>query len=467
LTAARRHDNNAPRVADEPERETIGKRVRRLRLERGLSQRDLEAPGASYAYISRIEAGARAPSLRAIHTLARKLGVDPEYLETGRRVPQHAERELRLSDAELELRMSRDLDRAEAVFRAEVVTGNDPKMERDAVLEARAHAGIGLLAATRGETDEAISHLDAAVGSGYFPPETRPDLYRALGHAYLSSGAGIRAVALFERCLAELRERKREDATLEVRFAVYLASAHSARGDTELARLALDEASMLADEAATPQVRINLLWAMAREAWMEADSEAALDLMRRAIGLLESSEDSYNLALAHLLCAQMMNMDGRGDEADRHLERAERLLVLRGESSDLGVLRAEQAKRAVAQERAEDALALATEAVRLIGDDARYLGGALQALAAAHAASGASDEAERIYREALKVLSERRKWREAATVARDCARLVRGLGREDDAYKLLEQATYLMARQTRVEALRTLGEREESQTTGA
>ncbi|HEY4908360.1 MAG TPA: helix-turn-helix transcriptional regulator, partial [Methylomirabilota bacterium] len=36
--------------------ETIGERLKRLRLERGLSQRELAAPGVSYAYISRIEA---------------------------------------------------------------------------------------------------------------------------------------------------------------------------------------------------------------------------------------------------------------------------------------------------------------------------------------------------------------------------------------------------------------------------
>ena len=53
---------------------------------------------------------------------------------------------------------------------------------------------------------------------------------------------------------------------------------------------------------------------------------------------------------------------------------------MRGESSDLGVLRAEQAKRAVDQGRPKDALAFATEAVRLIGDDARYRGSALAAL---------------------------------------------------------------------------------------
>src|ERR1051325_8563674 len=50
----------------QPLRETVGERLRRLRAERGLSQRDLAGPGVSYAYISRIEAGARRPSVKAL-----------------------------------------------------------------------------------------------------------------------------------------------------------------------------------------------------------------------------------------------------------------------------------------------------------------------------------------------------------------------------------------------------------------
>jgi transcriptional regulator with XRE-family HTH domain len=65
------------------EAETIGSRLRRLRLERGLNQRGLSAPGVSYAYISRIEAGMRQPSVKALRKLADGLGVSVEYLETG------------------------------------------------------------------------------------------------------------------------------------------------------------------------------------------------------------------------------------------------------------------------------------------------------------------------------------------------------------------------------------------------
>jgi transcriptional regulator with XRE-family HTH domain len=68
-------------------RESIAERLRRLRTERGMSQRDLSSPRVSYAYISRIEAGARTPSVKAMRLLAQKLGVTVEQLETGRRTP--------------------------------------------------------------------------------------------------------------------------------------------------------------------------------------------------------------------------------------------------------------------------------------------------------------------------------------------------------------------------------------------
>lgn len=51
----------------------FGPRLRALRLSVGLSQRELETDGVSYAYISRIEAGMRTPSLSAIVALAGRL----------------------------------------------------------------------------------------------------------------------------------------------------------------------------------------------------------------------------------------------------------------------------------------------------------------------------------------------------------------------------------------------------------
>jgi transcriptional regulator with XRE-family HTH domain len=64
-------------------RETVGARIKRLREQRGLSQRDLAEPGVSYAYISRLEAGQRVPSEKALRKLATTLDTTALYLETG------------------------------------------------------------------------------------------------------------------------------------------------------------------------------------------------------------------------------------------------------------------------------------------------------------------------------------------------------------------------------------------------
>jgi transcriptional regulator with XRE-family HTH domain len=63
---------------------TVGDRIRQRRLELGLSQRDIASKGVSYAFISRIETGARKPSVTALRKLAPKLGVSVDWLETGK-----------------------------------------------------------------------------------------------------------------------------------------------------------------------------------------------------------------------------------------------------------------------------------------------------------------------------------------------------------------------------------------------
>src|SRR5437764_12106579 len=136
---------------DEPKTagpESIGQRLRRLRLERGFSQRDLSSPGVSYAYISRIEAGARRPSVKALRQLARKLGVSVEYLETGSDLRDVDERELRLADAELELRLVDDPAAARATIQ-EILDGAVGAGDTGSALRAR--IALGLAEAGAGE----------------------------------------------------------------------------------------------------------------------------------------------------------------------------------------------------------------------------------------------------------------------------------------------------------------------------
>ena len=61
----------------------VGRRIKEARLAAGLSQRQLSFPGCSAAYISRLEAGDRVPSLQLLRKLAVKLNADEQYLATG------------------------------------------------------------------------------------------------------------------------------------------------------------------------------------------------------------------------------------------------------------------------------------------------------------------------------------------------------------------------------------------------
>src|SRR5438105_13973916 len=258
--------------------ESVGQRIRRLRLARGLSQRAVSGPGVSYAYVSRIEAGDRTPSLRALRHLAGKLGVNPEYLEDGRAIPAAKERELRLADAEIGLRMGGDLGRAEetlrTLLREEIPDG----------LEIRIRATLGKLFAEKGDNDGALLELEHVVASGGVRPETRPDVYETLATVYAATKRAPQAIDLLARCIAAVDEDE-EALTQGVRYRSVLAQVFSSVGALDRARDVLEEATHLAESLARPQDRVALYWTGARIEWMQAqDADAALAFTGRAIG---------------------------------------------------------------------------------------------------------------------------------------------------------------------------------------
>src|SRR5687767_8825755 len=139
-----------------PVTESIGQRIARLRRERSLSQRELATTGVSFTYVSRIEAGQRQPSVKAIRALALKLGVSPEYLETGRDLPPTGDRELRVTDAELQVRLDGSSD-AEGELRevlAEAQAAGDHPIAR------RARIALALSLASEGRHEDVIEMLE-------------------------------------------------------------------------------------------------------------------------------------------------------------------------------------------------------------------------------------------------------------------------------------------------------------------
>jgi tetratricopeptide (TPR) repeat protein len=426
----------APVAGDDgSQRETIGRRLRRLRLEQGASQRELSSPGITYAYISRIEAGARQPSVKALRMLARKLGVTPEYLETGSDLGPAERRELRVADQELRLR----LDGAAGLEEVRELLA-DAEANADIGAATRARIVLGLDAATRGRYGEAIDELTRVVDTELVTPQTRPDVYATLGHAYSASGSPRQAVELFERALEQLAQAEPENLSARIRFSTYLSYALTDLGELQRAKAVVVEVFNGSRRVSDRYTRVRLHWSLGRLALEQAKPLAALDNFRRAVALLEATEDTLHLARAHIACADATIT--AGDDlggALRHLEEAERLLEPEPGREDLAVIRRMQAMCATQAGDPAGAEHLGQQALQLAAELPNELGQAWWAIAEARASSGDATAAE-AFQAAIGQLGEHGTVRQHANVLRSYGRYLRAAGREREALDIFERA---------------------------
>lgn len=428
--------------------ETIGQRLKRLRLERGLSQRELAAPGVSYAYISRIEAGTRQPSVKALRRLAAKLGVTAEYLETGSHLGREERRELLLADLELAVRLGGSQD-VEAPLEALV----DEALEAgDRAAALRARVALANLAMERSEWANAARLLEAALENEVFAPVDRYEIYAYLGRSYAMSGRPQDAVDLFDRCIAGVQEAG-GDPALEARYAAQLSYALSDLGDLARAEEVVADALARLDDTSDPYMRVRLYWSMARLAHAEGRESAALANVRKAIALLQATDDTLHLARAHILAAGITLSRGDGGGAERHLDKAEKLLGVPASSADLVEITVLRSRIARLGGHAEAAVSLARRALELNAgaipvDEGRAFSALGDGLALARQHPGA-DEA---YRRAVEVLEQQHQWREATNTCRAWARMLRENGREEQALDVLERAAELGMRVNLAEA---------------
>jgi tetratricopeptide (TPR) repeat protein len=411
-------------------------------LERGLSQRELACPGVSYAYISRIEAGTRQPSMKALRRLARRLDVTAVFLETGREIDEGQERELRLADAELSLRLG---DAVEAELRLRELA-DAAAAAGDPAMAARARLALALAADERGDHVAAVALFEQAFVGERPSPLERVDVYATLGRAYGALGQTEQEIELYRGCLEEAARVAPESTSAQTRYRILLSYALSDGGQLAAAEEVLRDALPDATADVDPYMQVRVYWSLARLSEMEGRSSAALRFARRAIALLEATEDYVHRARAHLLAAWIMNSAGDGAGARRHLERAGHLLGPAAAAEDAAMLRVERARCEALLGNGDNAVRLAQEGIEMIGDQHDpLLGTAYWALAEGFALVGDTNTASDAFARAVDLLSAHRRWREAAAACRAWAALLRSAGRLQEAAETLEHATELAA----------------------
>jgi tetratricopeptide (TPR) repeat protein len=423
--------------------ETLGERLRRLRKERGLSQQAISGPGLTTAHISRIEAGLRRPSVRAIRALAKKLEVTPEYLETGTQLGPRGDLELRIADAELELRIgTRPEANAEDLQRLI----SEARALGDPLITARAVAALGVAFSATSSYAEAIPLLEEAIASATITPALRPDVYLALARAQSAAGNVTESIRVLETSLDFVRKHASDYIGAYMRFAVHLSYALTDAGHFEEARDVLEKAMKEHGDDCDRRAQVSNYWTLARIAAMSGETPAALDHMRRAIALLEADEDSLALAKAEGAYGQILVLDGRFKDAQEPLNDCVSALERAGRSDDLGLFVTDQAKCAAELGDVDEAERLANKALGLLEQSPREQGGAVGALAVARAVKKDAAGAEPLFARAVDLLEKDSQFAEAGRFCRAWASLLGDQDRPDEAAQLVARADELEKR---------------------
>ena len=302
----------------------VGRRVRRLRKQRGLSQKQVAGAAITPAYLSLIESGRRQPSAEVLGLLADRLGTTEEHLLTGR-------------DPEVMVTLRLDVERARRqIYRFEPERGlalldeviaTCREVEAPAA-EAAAHEVRGRAFQKLDRLPEAIEAYDAAsrllVGT---PIEQRVPSIVGRARALFLMGDVHHAIHELERCRIELNRRPAVDPTaLGYVYAVMIGPYFEA-GLPREARAAAFEAERLSVRVTDPDTLGCMHHNLAGVALSEGRTEEGLRALTRAQDCFTQLEWAGELAMVSVAQATIHIEKEQWDEAREHLEGALAALV--------------------------------------------------------------------------------------------------------------------------------------------
>jgi tetratricopeptide (TPR) repeat protein len=407
----------------------VGRRLRQTRVDAGLSQRALAFPGCTPAYISRIEAGQRIPSLQLLREMATRIGVDVEYLARGDAA--NAAVTDPLAEAELGLRLG-DVDSARERFAAVASAEDADERQR-----ARALAGSGQIAFGEGDYAGAIDAFEQALALWPRLEADDPGLADSLGRAYAMTSRYELAVALFERRHAEAEQR--QDLIQTLRFGVLLANTLVDCGSFGRAEELLGHALAQTGDGADPLTNARLWWTQSRLHVLQRDPVLAEKYARLALDTLLLTEHTRYVALARQVLAHIFLDEGRAEEALELLEPARRLLEHSDNVYDRGLIRVEVARALVELGRLDEAAPLAELAAEELPEVSPIdAGRAHDVLATVLRRQGDLEAAVEASERALSLLPVNDRYRLA--VCSKLAEMLRELGRSDEALDVLSDA---------------------------
>lgn len=411
----------------------VGRRLKRARERAGLSQRQLSFAGCSPAYISRIEAGDRIPSLQLLREMGRRLGVSEDYLATGH---ERHEEAVKLVDAELALRLG-EVDLATQLYEDALEhAGNNEE-------RARGLAGLGHVAFERGDPRTAISRIEDARNSSREFLTDQPASADTLGRAYAMVGQLEASIAIFNEALTAAESR--DDRVESSRFAVLLANAYIDASNFTAAEKLLARALEAAPDSRDPLLRARLYWSHSRLHTLQEHPLQAARYARRALNILEATEHTEYTALANQLLAHIEVDRERPAEALELVRRGLELLADSANPVNRALLQLEEARALVQLGERERAAAIAMEVAAVLKEASPHdAGRGYGLLAQIYEQLGDRDRAIEVYELAAETL-EPIQSRYLVEVYQRLAKLLEEDDRKEAALDVLKRAVAVRA----------------------
>ncbi|BAC72133.1 DNA-binding protein [Streptomyces avermitilis] len=311
-------------MADRDEPEIIGRRVQRLRAERGLTQRQLAEPAYTPAYISTLEAGRVRASEPALRHIADRLGVAYEELATGRPAHLATALRLRLTDAQRTLATGEAEAAAEqyAALLAEAVEHGL------AAEEAAALLGLGECATEAGDLVTGRRRFEEAeqrLGDAPLPLRVPAIRGRAVSH-YLA-GELRYAVYLLESTLDELNRTGLHDPDALLLLYASVIGPYMDMGAHARAAQAAEFALALAPQVGDPALVARMHRSVARTMLAEGRAAEADASLVKAAELYRQLQIRTELANCHWMRGYLHAQNGELERAEGELRQAHSMLA--------------------------------------------------------------------------------------------------------------------------------------------